>query len=87
MAPFYFDRIQQTITVPSRADVALSFHYQVRSDEACGRDFAYVFAKMPMQHPVQLGVFDLCQATQTSGWTEAVFDLSTYAGKTVDIYS
>lgn len=86
MAPFFFDRIQQTITVPIRADVAFSFHYQIRSDEACGRDFAYVFAKMPMQHPVQLGVFDLCQATRTSGWTEAVFDLSTYAGKTVDIY-
>lgn len=86
MAPFFFDRIQQTITVPNRADVAFSFHYQIRSDEACGRDVAYVFAKMPMQHPVQLGMFDLCQATQTSGWTEAVFGLSTYAGKTVDIY-
>lgn len=86
VAPFRFDRLQQTVDVPSRANVAISFHYQIRSDDECGRDFAYVFAKLPMQRPVQIGAFELCQATQTSGWTEAVLDLSAYANTTIDIY-
>jgi hypothetical protein len=86
VAPFRFDRIQQTVDLPSRPELTLSFYYQIRSNDECGRDVAYVFVKLPMQRPHQLGLFDLCQATQTDAWTEAIFDLAAYAGRTVDVY-
>ncbi len=72
--------IEQFVTLPASGPIYLHFYYQAGSQETsdCTADYADVL--IDSNSVWQLG---LCTATQTSGWTHASIDLSSYAGQTV----
>jgi predicted secreted protein len=58
----------------------LTFWHSITSEESCGRDFEKVLINDQV-----IATFDLCKATETSGWAKRSVDLGFYAGQTVSL--
>jgi kumamolisin len=58
----------------------LTFWHSITSEESCGRDFEKVLINGQV-----IATFDLCKATETSGWAKRSVDLGSYAGQTVSL--
>ena len=71
--------IEQDVTVQSTSSV-LTYWYQIESKNKCGFDIGGVVVNDQV-----IDQFDLCQATQTTGWQQRRVDLSQFAGQTVNL--
>ncbi|MBI1295384.1 trypsin-like serine protease [bacterium] len=68
-------RLSQQVTVPQVAPI-LSFRYQIRSADACGRDMLYVYLGNRL-----VTSLELCAQNATASWLETpAFDLGFAAG-------
>ena len=72
--------LSQTIPIPPTANF-LNFYYWLESfDPECGFDSAQVYLGTNL-----LQSYDLCQTTDTNGWTLAKIDVSTLRGQTLEL--
>lgn len=78
-APNEVGELSQTVVISAVLPM-LTFHYQIGSEDSCGQDHTQVFVGQTM-----VKSFDLCQSSNTNGWTLASIDLSAHAGQTVTL--
>ena len=71
--------VMQYVTVPASMPY-LHFWHQIISEDYCGYDYGYVRVNGSDEK-----TFNLCVEGNTSGWTEAVVDLTVYASSTVKL--
>lgn len=71
--------LQQTVTVPATAPY-LRFWGWIDSGDVCGYDFAFIRI-----NNITVKTYDLCWATDMSGWGEDAIDLRSYAGQAVTL--
>jgi hypothetical protein len=74
--------IRQTVSLNERA-TNLTLYYQVLSSEATC--VTGDFGAVRINGIIQPSSLTLCPITVTSDWTQAFFDISSYAGRTIDI--
>jgi hypothetical protein len=77
--------LSQSVSVPDqaqhRSDTAtLDFYFQIFSNDLCGYDTAVVRV-----NGASLQEYDMCQDTETDGWTRESVSLADFAGQTVDL--
>jgi len=78
-APNEVGELSQTVVISAALPV-LTFYYQIGSEDSCGQDSTQVFVGQ-----TAVKNFDLCQTSNTNGWTLASIDLSAFAGQTVTL--
>lgn len=71
--------LQQVVTVPTMAPY-LHLWGWIDSGDYCGYDFAFIRI-----NNITVKTYDLCWATDMSGWGEDAIDLRSYAGQTVTL--
>ncbi len=82
------DYVYQTITVPSGSSAVLSFYYRFYSYDYCNYDFFNMKIRDGSGN-VKSTVISKCHGgggLKDTGWTKKEVDLSSYAGKTIQIY-
>lgn len=72
--------LAQSVAIPSSVPVTLSYFYQIRAQDECGRDFVTVSANSTI-----VKIFDLCSSTESLEWQQDIIDLSSYAGQFVTL--
>ncbi len=73
------EQISQPLTV-SASQPYLDFWYRINSEDVCGNDDSYIIV-----NGILIAYSDLCASNNTSDWTHAVVDLSTFTGQLVTI--
>ncbi len=74
-------QVWQTVQIPASAIWAsLTFWYAIDSDDACGWDFGYL-----KLNGLTAQRYDLCNQSDTGGYVQASFDLTSYAGSNVEV--
>jgi Zn-dependent M28 family amino/carboxypeptidase len=76
--------LRQVLTLPSGQPANLAFWYQIRSNDDCGYDYAYVKVGAGSS-TTTLKTISLCSTTRTTGWLNARLDLNAYAGQTITL--
>jgi len=74
-------QIEQTVTVPTEAPIALKYWHWIDSFDDCGFDFAFV----RVDGTTTLDQYDLCSFTSTGTWALHTVDLTAYSGQTVTL--
>lgn len=72
--------LSQSVVVPSYLPVSLSYYYQIRAQDECGRDFVKISV-----NGITVKSIDLCGLTETEQWQQDEIDLSGYAGQLITV--
>lgn len=76
--------LTQRVRIPAGEQATLRYLYQTESADLCGYDFGYALLVVDgVTKAVQR--FDLCRRNNVREWTEALIDLTPYAGKEVTV--
>jgi subtilisin family serine protease len=77
-------RLSQRVTVPAGKPATLNYWHRIESEDRCGYDYGYVYAVSGSSRRL-LARYFLCSSYRTAGWVPQSINLSSYAGRTIDV--